>query len=80
MAENKISERVLSNIWDHDINELDIINRDIFHNRYVEMKNAINGSLQIKEYAPRSINCNSIRNLLKEYQIPDTFAPLKFIQ
>lgn len=75
MSEDKISERVISNIWDHDINELELINRDIFHNRYVEMKNAIRGSLQIKEYAPRSINCNDIRNLLKEYQIKKQFVP-----
>lgn len=75
MAENKISERALANIWDSDINELDRINRDIFHSRYVEMKKAITGNLQIKEYAPRAINCNDIRTLIKEYEIKKKFKP-----
>jgi hypothetical protein len=75
MAENKISERVLANIWDHNIGELDIINRDSFHNRYEEMRRSINGSLQIKEYAPRCISSNDIRNLLKEYEVKKKFKP-----
>ena len=75
MAENKISERILANIWDHNIGELDIINRDVFHNRYEEMRRGISGSLQIKEYAPRCISSNDIRNLLKEYEVKKKFKP-----
>lgn len=75
MAENKISERIIANLWDHDIGKLDEIDRGEFHKQYETMRKSIGGSLQIKEYAPRSITCNDIRTLLKEYEIKKNFKP-----
>lgn len=75
MSEDKISERVLANTWDYDINELDRIDKEYFHNRFIEMKQAIQGSLQIKEFPPSTINPNHIRNLLKEYEVKKKFKP-----
>jgi hypothetical protein len=75
MAENKISERIIANIWDHDINKLDMINRDQFHQKFSEMKAAIKGRLHVKEYAPGKITANDIRNLLKEYEVKKNFVP-----
>lgn len=75
MAEDKISERVIANLWDHDINELDNINREQFHKRFSEMKNIIHGKLHVKEYPPAKITANDIRNLLKEYETKKKFIP-----
>jgi replicative DNA helicase len=75
MAEDKISERIIANIWDENINELDIINREQFHRRFTEMKAAIQGRLHVKEYPPGKITANDIRNLLKEYEIKKKFVP-----
>ena len=75
MAEDKISERVLANIWDHSINELDTINKEYFHGRFVTMRNEVKGNLQIKEFPPSTINANNIRNLMKEYEIKKKFKP-----
>lgn len=75
MAEDKISERIIANLWSHDINELDNINREQFHKRFVEMKNIIRGKLHIKEYPPAKITANDIRNLVKEYETKKKFRP-----
>lgn len=75
MSENKISERILANLWDHDINELNLINKDYFHRRFEDMKASVNGRVKIKEFPPATINSNNIRNLLKEYEVKQKFAP-----
>jgi hypothetical protein len=75
MSEDKISERIIANLWDHDINDLDNINREQFHKRFAEMKNIIHGKLHVKEYPPAKITANDIRNLLKEYETKKKFMP-----
>jgi len=80
MSEDKISERIIANLWgdnatELNINTLDRLNREQFHKRFSEMKNIIHGKLHVKEYPPAKITANDIRNLLKEYETKKKFMP-----
>lgn len=75
MSEDKICERVLANVWDHNINDLGTINREVFFRRFEDMKASMKGRLEIKEYPPSTINANDIRNLIKEYEVKKKFKP-----
>lgn len=75
MSEELISNRIIANIWNTDINELDLINKEIFYKRYKEMQDSIKGRVITKEYPPACKNVNDVRNLLKELEIKAKYKP-----
>lgn len=75
MSEDKISERVMSNLFDVDLENLRLLNREAFHKRFEKLHKEVAKKLIIKEYPPKSINTNHIRTLLKELEVRKKFKP-----
>ena len=75
MSEDKISERILANIFDIEMEQLKHISKEKFCSKMESIKNSIKGNLFIKEYPPSSINANNLRNLIKELKIKRKFEP-----
>ncbi len=75
MSEEKISERIMANLFDVEINDLRNINRENFALKFKSIKKKIQNSLIIKEFPTRGINTNTLRNLLKELEIKKNFKP-----
>ena len=75
MSEEKISERVMSNIFDIDSEDLLLLSRNKFHEKFEKIRKQVNNKLVIKEYPPRAISANHIRNLVKELKVRKKFTP-----
>jgi len=75
MAEEKIAERVMANMFDVDIGVLNTIPRDKFMDKFEVFDKKIPEQFYVKEYAPRSISVNHIRVLLKELEAKRKFVP-----
>ena len=75
MSEERISERIMANLFDHNINELDQMSKEQFIKQFETYRKKIEHSLIIKEYPTKSINVNHIRNLLKELKVKKNFTP-----
>lgn len=74
MSEEKITERVLANTFDVPISELPKMSRDRFHEKY-EKFSQYKEMFVLKEYPPKRLNANHIRNLLKELKMKKGFVP-----
>jgi len=75
MSENKISERIMANLFDISMDDLKCVTRDKFNEKFQNFKKLLNNKLYIKEFPPSSINANHIRNLLKELKVKQKFIP-----
>jgi len=75
MSEEKISERVMANLFDICTEDLKLLPKNKFHDKFEKLKNQINHKLVIKEYPPRAINTNHILNLIKELKVRKKFSP-----
>lgn len=75
MSENKISERIMANMFNVAIPDLKIISKDRFHSIYEGIKKQHQNRLVVKEFPTRGANTNSYRNLLKELKVKKKFIP-----
>jgi replicative DNA helicase len=75
LSKHKVSQRILSNLMNVNINELKNLTKENFYLHYEELKKQINQKLYIKEYPTMSANTNTIRNLLKELKNKAKFIP-----
>lgn len=75
MSENKISERIMSNMFDVSVEDLKLLPKNKFHEKFEKVRKELKNKLVIKEYPPRSINTNHIRNLIKELKVRKKFIP-----
>jgi len=75
MSENKISERIMSNMFDVNTEDLKLLTKDKFHSKFEKVKKQVSKKIIVKEYPPTSINANHIRNLLKELKVRKKFTP-----
>jgi replicative DNA helicase len=75
MSEDKISERVITNLFDVELDNLRTIDKTKFHEKFENIKQKLKNKLVIKEYPTSSINVNHIRNLLKELEVRTKFKP-----
>jgi len=66
LSENSTAERMLANLWDTSMNDLKAIPKNKFYKKFEKLKNDFQSRLVIREYAPKAMNANTIRNLLKE--------------
>jgi len=73
MSENKISERIMTNMFDISIEDLKLLNREAFHQKFEHMRTQSKRKIVIKEYPPKSINMNHIRNVIKELEVRKKF-------
>lgn len=75
MAKELIGERMVSNVWDYDINELEFIEKDTFLKMFKVHKQRVESRINIEEFPPSTINANNIRTLIKELEIKKGFKP-----
>ena len=75
MAEFKIAERILANIFGRKLGELYTLKKQEYLDLYQKSSHIINENLVIKEFSPRSISSNHIRNLLKDLKNKKGFVP-----
>lgn len=75
MAEERIAERIDSNLLDITIDDLSKISKDDFEKKILRLKKKNIGRLVIKEYPTASANVNHFRTLLNELNLKKNFVP-----
>lgn len=75
MSEEKISERIMANMFNVPMEGLKLITRDRFYEKFRGIKERTQKKILIKEYPPRAINTNHMRNLIKELNNKKKFVP-----
>jgi replicative DNA helicase len=73
MSEAKIAERLVANIYDVKLDDIEQIPKDRFIGMFNKIKST--GRLFVKEYPTRGANTNNIRNLVQELAIKKKFVP-----
>ncbi len=75
MAEERIAERIDANLLNLTMDELKVIDRDIYENRISKITNKTKGKLIIKEYPTASAHAGHFRALLEELKLKREFKP-----
>jgi replicative DNA helicase len=75
MAEEKIAERIDSNLLNVPLEDLSHIPRDMYDNKIAKMKAKTDGKLIIKEYPTASAHVGHFRHLLNELNLKRSFVP-----
>lgn len=75
MSEEKISERILANVFDIELGFLKMLDKNTFMAKMSQMKENTTGQLYVVAYPPKTINANRIRNILKELSTKKKFVP-----
>lgn len=75
MSEEKISERVLANLFDINLSDLKMLDKNKFMVKLQEHQQKLESNFYVVAYPPKSINANRIRSILKELQLKKKFVP-----
>ena len=75
MAEERIAERIDANLLNLTMDELKVIDRDIFETRIEKIAKKTQGRLIIKEYPTASAHTGHFRGLLEELKLKREFKP-----
>lgn len=75
MAEEKIAERIDSNLLDVTLEDLQMISKDAYTRRIEKLKTYTKSKLIIKEYPTVSAGANHFRYLLNELKTKKNFVP-----
>ena len=75
MSEERIAERIDANLMNISMDELKVIDRDVFNNRMAKIAAKTHGKLIVKEYPTASAHSGHIRALLEELKIKREFVP-----
>jgi replicative DNA helicase len=75
MAEERIAERIDSNLMDMTINDVRALPKAVYQKKLERIKNNTKGKLIVKEYPTASANVTHFRALLKELQMKKKFKP-----
>lgn len=75
MAEERIAERIDANLLNLTMDELKVVDRDIFDNRLGKISKKTQGKLIIKEYPTASAHAGHFRALLEELKLKRDFTP-----
>lgn len=75
MSEEKISERILANMFDIDLPDLKMLSKDKFYEKLNSSVANIDNNFYVISYPPKSVNSNRIRNILKELLTKKKFVP-----
>lgn len=74
MAEERIAERIDANKLNLTMDELKVIDKDIFENRIAKIRDKTQGKLIIKEYPTASAHAGHFRALLEELKLKREFT------
>ena len=75
MAEERIAERIDANLLNLTMDELKVVDKDIFETRIDKLKNKTQGKLIVKEYPTASAHAGHFRALLEELKLKREFIP-----
>ena len=75
MAEERIAERIDANLMNITMDELKVIDKDVFDNRVKKIQNKTQGKLIVKEYPTASAHAGHFRALLDELKLKKEFIP-----
>lgn len=75
MAEERIAERIDANLLNLTMDELKVVDKDIFDSRLAKIANKTKGTLIVKEYPTASAHAGHFRGLLEELKLKREFAP-----
>jgi replicative DNA helicase len=75
MAEERIAERIDANLLNLTMDELKVIDKDIFDNRINKISGKTQGKLIVKEYPTAGAHAGHFRALLEELKMKREFLP-----
>jgi replicative DNA helicase len=75
MAEERIAERIDANLLNLTMDELKVVDKDIFDSRIQKVANKTKGHLVVKEYPTASAHAGHFRALLEELRMKKEFVP-----
>ena len=75
MAEEKIAERIDSNLLNCDIQNLDQLPKMMYDNKVTKIAKKTEGKLIVKEYPTASAHCGHFKSLLNELALKKSFKP-----
>jgi replicative DNA helicase len=75
MAEERIAERIDANLLNLTMDELKVIDKDIFDSRLEKISKKTQGTLIVKEYPTASAHAGHFRALLEELKLKREFVP-----
>lgn len=75
MAEERIAERIDANLLNLTMDELKVIDKDIFDNRIGKIASKTQGKLIVKEYPTAGAHAGHFRALLEELKLKREFLP-----
>ena len=75
MAEERIAERIDANLLNLTMDELKVVDRDIYESRLGKIATKTKGKLIVKEYPTASAHAGHFRALLEELKMKREFAP-----
>jgi archaellum biogenesis ATPase FlaH len=75
MSEERIAERIDANLLNLTMDELKVVDKDIFETRIERMKKKTQGKLIVKEYPTASAHAGHFRALLEELKLKREFVP-----
>jgi replicative DNA helicase len=75
MAEERIAERIDANLLNLTMDELKVIDKDIFDSRMEKLSKKTQGKLIVKEYPTASAHAGHFRALLEELKMKRDFRP-----
>jgi len=75
MAEERIAERVDANLLNLSMDELKVVDKEIFDNRLGKIRKKSQGRLIIKEYPTAGAHAGHFRALLEELKLKQEFSP-----
>tara|TARA_B100000212_G_scaffold129510_1_gene97084 strand:- start:246 stop:1622 length:1377 start_codon:yes stop_codon:yes gene_type:complete len=75
MAEEKIAERIDSNLLNCDIQNLNQLPKMMYENKVTSIAKKTEGKLIVKEYPTASAHCGHFKSLLNELALKKSFKP-----
>jgi replicative DNA helicase len=75
MAEERIAERIDANLLNLTMDELKVVDRDIFDSRLQKIASKTQGTLIVKEYPTAGAHAGHFRALLEELKLKREFTP-----
>ncbi len=75
MSEERIAERIDANLLNLTMDELKVVDKDIYESRIDKLKKKTQGKLIVKEYPTASAHAGHFRALLEELKLKREFTP-----
>lgn len=75
MSEEKISERILANMFDIEIGHLKMMDKKVFEKKHAVIKKHLKSNLVVIQRSPKSVSANKVRQILKDLRMKKNFVP-----